>query len=498
MLQSSYSGEGDFNTLTTLLQSTNEKSWDIRVVISSNNELNQFELNVNLTNNEESVVEGNDGTPVVINTVTSALYESKVNSLLENIIIRDQVPKITVINFLKGIFNTFNLTAYVEDGIIVVKTLDEFYADGLDRDLSSELDISDINVKRAKLFSNINFEFQEPKTFGVINQNEVANDDFGNLQFQGTVNGKNGNLVFDGEKYEIKLPFEKMLFERLSDEKDLNLPRPPFGYGWLVDKDENPTITKPVLFFNVSTTINTSDFQVNFIGINGSLPRYNRPSNTSSTESVSIHFGTEIDEFTSNSVTNSLFNNYYDNYIANLFGNTTRIVNYTTVLTLNTLLKYRMNDRIIINGNPYRFNNIKTNLSTGKSDIELITDFALADTIAPSIPTNLSVVSNSDSSLTPSWTASTDNVGVTGYEIYLDDSLSIVVNGSTTVTTIQSLQENTSYDVQVLAFDAAGNKSDKTPIVVGTTLVTDNNPPSVPTGLVYVDRQADEIVFKIR
>jgi hypothetical protein len=155
-----------------------------------------------------------------------------------------------------------------------------------------------------------------------------------------------------------------------------------------------------------------------------------------------------------------------------------------------------MNDRIIINGNPYRFNNIKTNLSTGKSDIELITDFALVDTIAPSIPTNLSVVSNSDSSLTPSWTASTDNVGVTGYEIYLDDSLSIVVNGSTTVTTIQSLQENTSYDVQVLAFDAAGNKSDKTPIVVGTTLVTDNNPPSVPTGLVYVDRQDDEIIFK--
>jgi len=499
LLEASYSGEGDFNTLSTILQSDNEREWQIRVVISSNNELSQFELNVDLEDNEESVIIRDDfeqNPPVVINTETNASYASKINTFLDNVVIRDQVPKITVINFLKGIFNAFNLTAYVEDSIIVVKTLDNFYADGLDRDLSKELDISDINVKRSELFSNINFEFQEPKTFGVINQNEVANDDFGNLQFQGTVNGRNGNLVFDGKKYEIKLPFEKMLFERLSDEKDLTLSRPPFGYGWLVNKDENPTITKPVIFFNVSTPVNTTDYPINFIGINGSLPRYNRPSNTSSTESTSIHFGAEIDEFTSNLVTDSLFKKYYDKYISNLFAKTTRIVKYTAIMKLNTILNYEMNDRVTINGNPYRFNSIRTNLSTGKSEIELITDFALADTIAPTVPTNLSVSSSSDSSLNVSWTASTDNVGVTGYELYLDGVLSLVVNGNTTTTIIGSLQSNTTYDVELLAFDAAGNKSDKTPIVSGTTLITDNDPPTVPAGLVYIDRQADEIVFR--
>ena len=286
-----------------------------------------------------------------------------------------------------------------------------------------------------------------------------------------------------------------MLYERLSDEKDLSLPRVPFGYGWLVNKDEAPTITKPVLFFNINTPVNSTDYPINFIGINGSVTKYNRPSNSSFTEESSLNFGEEIDEFTSNSVTSSLFNNNYKNYISNLFANTSRIVNYTCIFNLNTLLRYEMNDRVIVNGNPYRFNEIKTNLSTGKSEVELITDFEPIDVEAPTVPTNLSLVSATDNSLTISWTASTDNVGISGYEIYLDGSLFLFV-GNVTIATIGSLSQDTSYSIEILAIDLAGNSSAKTSPLVVDTLITDNTPPTVPTNLAFVSRQLEQVAFE--
>ena len=44
-----------------------------------------------------------------------------------------QVPKMKVLDFLTNVFKMFNLVAYIEDGITVVKTLDSFYNEGRGR-----------------------------------------------------------------------------------------------------------------------------------------------------------------------------------------------------------------------------------------------------------------------------------------------------------------------------------------------------------------------------
>ena len=62
------------------------------------------------------------------------------------------------------------------------------------------------------------------------------------------------------------------------------------------------------------------------------------------------------------------------------------------------------------------------------------------------------------------WTASTDNVGVTGYEVYRNGVLATTV--TTPTATLTGLTGNNFY--QVLAFDAAGNKSAKTASVLVT------------------------------
>ena len=80
-----------------------------------------------------------------------------------------------------------------------------------------------------------------------------------------------------------------------------------------------------------------------------------------------------------------------------------------------------------------------------------------ADTTPPSPPSNLLASTVTATTTTFSWTASTDNLGVTGYNIYRNGSLI----GSTTQTsyTDTGLSPTTSYAYTVAAFDAANNLS---------------------------------------
>ncbi|WP_370087784.1 GEVED domain-containing protein [Ekhidna sp.] len=79
------------------------------------------------------------------------------------------------------------------------------------------------------------------------------------------------------------------------------------------------------------------------------------------------------------------------------------------------------------------------------------------DTQAPSVPTNLSASSVTQTSLTLSWTASTDNVGVTGYDVYQGGTNIGSVTGTTA--NVTGLTASTTYSFTVRAKDAAGNVS---------------------------------------
>ncbi|MFC5047068.1 GEVED domain-containing protein [Aquimarina hainanensis] len=80
-----------------------------------------------------------------------------------------------------------------------------------------------------------------------------------------------------------------------------------------------------------------------------------------------------------------------------------------------------------------------------------------ADTQAPSAPTGLTASNVTETTLTLSWNAATDNVGVVGYDVY-QGATNL---GSVTATTrnITGLTANTAYQFTVKAKDAAGNES---------------------------------------
>ncbi|MGQ0838516.1 proprotein convertase P-domain-containing protein [Actinokineospora sp.] len=79
------------------------------------------------------------------------------------------------------------------------------------------------------------------------------------------------------------------------------------------------------------------------------------------------------------------------------------------------------------------------------------------DTEAPTVPAAPRSTGQTDTTVALAWDAATDNVGVTGYEVYAGATLATTVAG--TSATVSGLTPDTAYSFTVLAKDAAGNRS---------------------------------------
>ena len=117
-------------------------------------------------------------------------------------------------------------------------------------------------------------------------------------------------------------------------------------------------------------------------------------------------------------------------------------------------------NRIMIKGTNHIFFDVSNSNFT-------ITTGTTSDTTAPSTPT-LSASGTTQTTTNLSWTASTDNVGVTGYDVYRGTTLLTTVTGTTYTAT--GLTAATAYSFTVRAKDAAGNVSASSNTVNVTTL----------------------------
>lgn len=108
----------------------------------------------------------------------------------------------------------------------------------------------------------------------------------------------------------------------------------------------------------------------------------------------------------------------------------------------------------------------------------------VADSQAPSSPSNLTLGTVTSSSIALSWTASTDNIGVSGYDVYMNSVLKTSVVG--TSATISGLTSSTTYNFYIIAKDAAGNTSTASNTVSGTTTATSGGGGTTPGNELYI------------
>jgi len=100
----------------------------------------------------------------------------------------------------------------------------------------------------------------------------------------------------------------------------------------------------------------------------------------------------------------------------------------------------------------------------------LIWNPSASDTQAPTTPSNLIASNPTTSSVDLSWTASTDNIAVVAYDVYVDGSFYATTPSNGTTYTVTGLASETTFSFTVLAKDAVDNMSAQSASANETTL----------------------------
>lgn len=300
-----------------------------------------------------------DGDTTAIQFVGTATVSNEINFIASK-----QVPDITVLEFLTGLFKMFNLTAYYDDytGEIQVLPLDDFYDSSTTTyDITEYLDKTSSQIDSLLPFKEIDFEYKGVDSFFAADHLQRFYKDWGTAKV-------NLGDKFDGQKYSVTVPFEHHKFERLYDGGTATTVQ----WGWSVNKDQESHIGQPLLFYAVNSTGNNISV-LETTSSKQSISNYYIPSNSIRvTDSADINFSSENNEYAGVSFGKTLFKDFYKNYIEQTFDVKRRLSRFKAYLPLRVLFNLELKDSIIIFDTVYTINKITTNFETGLSDLELI------------------------------------------------------------------------------------------------------------------------------
>ena len=302
---------------------------------------------------------------------TDTLWQS---SLTIEFIITQQIPEQKVLDFLNGLFNLFNLTAYtLPNGNIQVQTIDDYYAAGTTYDITPYLEVTKSKVDVALPYRQVNFEYEGLGTFLAKQYEQLNNVGWGSLRF--TLD----DAVYNAptEIYTVKPPFEHVQFERLFNQA--NNSETTVQYGYFVNENEQPYFGKPLLFYPVTLSGGDSISFLTDLTTHVRVQVYNVPSNSvalvSSINPDNLNFGAEINEYALTSAVfsdSSLFRKEYTDYVSAVFNTQRRITKVKAFLPLRIVIALELNDKITMRNETYIINSVTTNLQTGESDFELL------------------------------------------------------------------------------------------------------------------------------
>ncbi|WP_298883713.1 endonuclease [uncultured Polaribacter sp.] len=211
--------------------------------------------------------------------------------------------------------------------------------------------------------------------------------------------------------------------------------------------NRNPFIDNPILATRIWGGTKAEDTWGIYTNNDTEAPSV--PTSISITNITTFSVDISWDASTDNTKTTS-----YDVFVdGNLIVNTTTTNTKVTGLNSDTNYAFTVLAKDIAN-----------NLSAQSVAINATT---LADSEAPTIPTNIIISNETGESFKISWGASTDNTAVTGYDIYIDETN--LYTTSETTYTVANLTNSTTYSVQILAKDAKDNKSALSTSVNATT-----------------------------
>ena len=305
-----------------------------------------------------------------VKTLTNQTLNSNVNIL-------EQVPDMKVSDFLEGIFKMYNLTIIPGNDSIEVNTLEEWYTKGRIIDISEFVNKESLEVTKGTILRQINLEFKEGKSF--LMDEFVQNYDRGYGDINFILKDTEGRRL-DGEELDISIPFEQMIYERLTDVTTST--KTNVQYGYVTDKDQKPYKIAPHVTYIVNRSLSGSIALKNTNNAVTEITTVNQPSHIAglNLQQFSTTFSADYEEYTGNIIANNLLTNYYLDYLTDLFSAKRRIFNYSANLPAHLIQSIKLNDRLIVDGRRFIINSMKIDLLSKKADLELINDIYRGET----------------------------------------------------------------------------------------------------------------------
>ena len=291
---------------------------------------------------------------------------------VSNIDIKNYVPDIKITDFITGIIKAFNLMVIPTDtDTFEFVPLELYYNQGKITDITKYINADEMTIDRPKLFKAINFQYEQSTNILNNAYKGIYGKEYGDL----TYNAINSN---ESSNYDIKLPFENVLFERTVGEN--------FETATLIDKDSKPYTPKPMLIYCNGISEVTDPILITTEGVQTSFTSYNRfsneynslPTDATLSQLMTMNFNNEQSPWYNVIAPQGLYYRHYSNYIDNLYNIKTRNIKVKAILPISLLSKeygIALNDRLVISGKRYIINSFTTDLTTGEASFDLITDY---------------------------------------------------------------------------------------------------------------------------
>jgi hypothetical protein len=326
-----------------------------------------------------------DSTEVILaNNFGSGPYDTVIVGGDTNLIVSPEVllPNLKVTDFLLGIMKMFKLIIRpLSSNQFYINTIDGYYSEGNILNVSEFIDNEQIKVDRPEIYKEIFFNYQ--KTNNILGKKFRQTYDFTNDEIgYGDLKSIYSNIDSKNE-LKVNLPFENMLFEKMSDFNTGEFIPITIGQS-ISTNDDSKTFTKnnskPILFFNNGINSHSdSQFQFKF-NTDDSIPvsySYNiGNTNDELLDQVTdtINWGAEVDPWHNKIVANSLYLNYWSNWVNTIYDLRQRKFTYEGYLPPRYIEELSLNDRLIIGNNRYKINDYKINLLDGKTQLTLFND----------------------------------------------------------------------------------------------------------------------------
>jgi hypothetical protein len=306
--------------------------------------------------------------------LVSGITYSPVRTYNSIVDIAKQMPDLKVYDFIMGIVKLYNLVIIpLDNGDLEFITMKEWYNNGVVYDISEFIDRESITVGRGKLTNTFNFNYEKPET--LLNKQFLANTGVAYGDLEAKIYDNNGVLL-DGGSLTVKVPFENMIFERITDTQAGVLT--DMQYGFAVDDKLEPVATKLVLFYNTNQSISTKPIGwLNDSNVHHSISTINVPNNTRSltdNTTQSLNFGSEFSAYNYGQMDVTIYKSFYEDYISDMFSVKRRQYSYEGYLPLKTITNIRLNDRIVIDNYRYIINGLDKKITSGFVKLDLLND----------------------------------------------------------------------------------------------------------------------------